>query len=44
MEIIVDSYGPEERAMGRYYYLEGKIQILFYALCVAHWAPLGHEN
>ena len=26
MEIIVDAYGPEEQAMGRYYYLEEKLQ------------------
>ena len=25
MEIVVDAYGPEERAMGWYYYLENKL-------------------
>lgn len=28
MEIIVDAYGPEEQAMGWYYYLEEKLQSL----------------
>ena len=26
MEIVVDAYGPEEQAMGWYYYLEEKLQ------------------
>ena len=26
MEVIVDAYGPEEQAMGGYYYLEEKLQ------------------
>jgi hypothetical protein len=34
-EIIVDAYGPEEQAMGWYYYLEDKIQFPFHALCIA---------
>jgi hypothetical protein len=34
-EIIVDAYGPEEQAMGWYYYLEGKIRFPFPARCVA---------
>lgn len=25
-EVVVDAYGPEEQAMGWYYYLEGKIR------------------
>jgi hypothetical protein len=33
MEIIVDSYGPEEQAMGWYYYLEDKLQFPFTAVC-----------
>lgn len=34
MEATVDAYGPEERAMGWYYYLEDKIQFPFEALCI----------
>jgi Calcium binding len=30
-EIVVDAYGPEERAMGWYYYLEDKIHFPFQA-------------
>jgi len=37
-EIIVDAYGPEEQAMGWYYYLEGKLQFPFTATCVAERA------
>ena len=33
MEIIVDAYGPEEQAMGWYYYLEEKLQFPFTAVC-----------
>jgi Calcium binding len=33
MEIIVDAYGPEEQAMGWYYYLEEKMGFPFAALC-----------
>ena len=33
-EIIVDAYGPEEQAMGRYYYLEEKLGFPFKARCV----------
>ena len=35
MEIIVDAYGPEEQAMGWYYYLEEKLQFPFKAVCSA---------
>jgi hypothetical protein len=35
MEIIVDAYGPEEQAMGWYYYLEEKLRFPFTALCSA---------
>ena len=35
MEIIVDAYGPEEQAMGWYYYLEEKLHFPFTATCVA---------
>ena len=33
MEIIVDAYGPEEQAMGWYYYLEEKLRFPFTAVC-----------
>jgi hypothetical protein len=35
MEIIVDAYGPEEQAMGWYYYLEEKLKFPFTAICNA---------
>jgi Calcium binding len=34
-EVLVDAYGPEERAMGWYYYLENQLQIPFRARCIA---------
>lgn len=34
-EVVVDAYGPEERAMGWYYYLEDKIHFPFRAQCLA---------
>jgi Calcium binding len=34
-EIIVDACGPEEQALGWYYYLENKFQFPFTARCVA---------
>ena len=34
MEAIVDANGPEEQAMGWYYYLEDKIHFLFRAKCM----------
>jgi hypothetical protein len=34
-EIMVDANGPEEQAMGWYYYLEDKLQFPFHAQCVA---------
>ena len=34
-EIIVDANGPEEQAMGWYYYLEDKIHFPFQAKCIA---------
>ena len=34
MEAIVDAYGPEEQAIGWYYYLEYKIQFPFQARCI----------
>ena len=35
MEAIVDAYGPEEQAMGWYYYLDDKISFPFWAECIA---------
>jgi len=35
MEAIVDAYGPEEQAMGWYYYLDDRIQFPFEARCIA---------
>ena len=34
MEIIVDAYGPEEQAMGWYYYLENHMEFPFTATCI----------
>ena len=34
-EAIVDAYGPEEKAMSWYYYLEGKLRFPFSAKCTA---------
>lgn len=33
MEIIVDANGPDEQAMGWYYYLEEKLHFPFTAIC-----------
>jgi len=33
-EIVVDAYGPEERAMGWFYYLENHLHFPFRAKCV----------
>src|SRR5262249_13244897 len=33
-EVVVDAYGPEEQAMGWYYYLDNKIRFPFRAKCV----------
>lgn len=38
MEAVVDAYGPDERAMGWYYYLEGKLSFPFTARCTARRA------
>lgn len=35
MEIVVDAYGPEEQALGWYYYLDEKINFPFLARCIA---------
>ncbi|HEX7422990.1 MAG TPA: calcium-binding protein [Terriglobales bacterium] len=34
-EAIVDTYGPEEQALGWYYYLENKMRFSFQAKCLA---------
>jgi hypothetical protein len=34
-EAIADAYGPEEQAMGWYYYLESKMTFPFQARCIA---------
>jgi Calcium binding len=34
-EAIVDAHGPEEQALGWYYYLENKIKFPFMARCLA---------
>ena len=34
MEIVVDAYGPEEQAMGWYYYLQDTMQFPFTATCI----------
>jgi Calcium binding len=33
-EAIVDAYGPEEQALGWYYYLENRIRFPFLARCI----------
>jgi len=33
MEVVVDAYGPDERAMGWYCYFEGKLSFPFTARC-----------
>jgi hypothetical protein len=35
MEIVADAYGPEEQAMGWYYYLEDQLHFPFAATCIA---------
>ncbi len=34
-EAVVDAYGPEEQAMGWYYYLQDRIEFPFTARCMA---------
>ncbi len=34
-EAIVDAYGPEEQAMGWYYYLDNHLRFPFQARCIA---------
>ena len=33
-QAIVDAYGPQERAMGWYYYLENQLEFPFQARCI----------
>jgi hypothetical protein len=33
-EAVVDAYGPEERVLGWYYYLENKLRFPFEARCI----------
>lgn len=35
MEIVVDAYDSQERAMGWYYYLESRMEFPFTARCIA---------
>ncbi|MBM0743956.1 calcium-binding protein [Phormidium sp. CLA17] len=35
MEVVVDAYGPEEQAMGWYYYLQDTMQFPFTATCIS---------
>ena len=35
MEAVVDANGSEERAMGWYYYLEGRVEFPFKAKCIS---------
>lgn len=35
MEAIVDAYGPEEQAMGWYYYLQDRLTFPFEARCIS---------
>ncbi len=44
MEIVVDAYGPEEQAMGWYYYLEGQLQFPFLAHCIASPSAPFHRS
>jgi hypothetical protein len=34
MEVVVDAYGEQERAMGWYYYLDDKLAFPFQAMCI----------
>ena len=38
VEVVVDAYAPDERAMGWYYYLEGKLSFPFTARCTVRRA------
>lgn len=35
MEIVVDAYDAQERAMGWYYHLQDQLQFPFTAICIA---------
>ena len=40
MEIVVDAYGPEEQAIGWYYYLDDTLSFTFLTKCIAKRAIL----
>ena len=46
MEAVVDCYGPEEQAMGWYYYLDDRLAFPFTARCVEERAvsPLAEQE
>jgi hypothetical protein len=46
MEAIVDAYGPQDQAMGWYYYLQDRMQFPFKARCiqVRHTSPLRKDD
>jgi calcium binding protein len=41
-QVMVDTYGPEESAMGWYYYLENQLQFPFEARCIV--AKIVHRS
>lgn len=43
MEVVVDAYNEDERAMGWYYYLQDKLQFPFKAKRVNRQRPQGKE-
>lgn len=43
MEVVVDAYNEDERAMGWYYYLDDKLQFPFKAQWVNRQRPKGKE-
>jgi hypothetical protein len=43
MEVVVDAYNEDERAMGWYYYLQDKLQFPFKARWVNRQRPQGKE-
>ena len=43
MEVVVDAYNEDERAMGWYYYLQDKLQFPFKAKWVNRQRPQGKE-
>ncbi|MFZ1061286.1 MAG: calcium-binding protein [Candidatus Rokuibacteriota bacterium] len=52
MEIVVDAYDEQERAMGWYYYLQDQLRFPFTATCIAkrsisqdwhYWVKMGYQ-